>query len=177
MNIFIAGAKVIRCLDEAVIQKLDSIYQKGYDVLVGDCDGVDSSVQKYYAGLNYSKVTVYASNGIVRNCVGHWSVKAIYVSSKLKGFDYYQQKDIAMAEDADYGFMIWDGNSKGTLNNIVNLLFRNKKVLVYLAPYQKMISVKSFDDMDQLIKMCTQKAKTNYYILSQQPILLTTAID
>ena len=82
-----------------------------------------------------------------------------------------------MAEDADYGFMIWDGNSKGTLNNIVNLLFRNKKVLVYLAPYQKMISVKSFDDMDQLIKMCTQKAKTNYYILSQQPILLTTAID
>ena len=40
MNIFIAGAKVIRCLDEAVIQKLDSIYQKGYDVLVGDCDGV-----------------------------------------------------------------------------------------------------------------------------------------
>ena len=163
MNIFIAGAKVIRCLDEAVIQKLDSIYQKGYDVLVGDCDGVDSSVQKYYAGLNYSKVTVYASNGIVRN--------------QLKGFDFYQQKDIAMAEDADYGFMIWDGNSKGTLNNIVNLLFRNKKVLVYLAPYQKMISVKSFDDMDQLIKMCSQKAKTNYYILSQQPILLTNAID
>ena len=177
MRIFIAGAKTIHCLDEAVIQKLDSICQKGYNVLVGDCDGVDSSVQKYYAGLNYSKVTVYASNGIARNNFGYWSVKAIDVSSKLTGFDFYKQKDIAMAEDADYGFMIWDGQSKGTLNNIINLLFRNKNVLVYLVPYQKMMSVKSLDDMDNLVKLCGQKTKTNYYILSQQPILLTTSTD
>ena len=175
MKIFIAGAKSIHCLDETVIQKLNSIYQKGYDVLVGDCDGVDSSVQKHYADLNYFKVTVYASNGIARNNVGHWKVNAINVPSKLTGFDFYKQKDIAMADDADYGFMIWDGQSKGTLNNIVNLLFRNKNVLIYFAPLKKMTSVKSLDEMDRLVEICTQKVKAYYYLLSQQPLLLTTA--
>ena len=177
MKIFIAGAKAIHRLDDEVIQRLNSIFQKGYDVLVGDCDGVDSSVQKYYADLHYTKVTVYASNGIARNNIGHWNVKAIDVSPTLTGFDFYKQKDIAMAHDADYGFMIWDGQSKGTLNNIVNLLFLDKKVLVYLAPYKKMASIKSFDDMDRLVGLCNQKVKSNYYFFTQQPLLLSTAPD
>lgn len=34
-----------------------------------------------------------------------------------------------MAKAADYGFMIWNGKSKGTLNNIINLVQYNKNVL------------------------------------------------
>ena len=40
---------------------------------------------------------------------------------------YYRAKDLAMVEDADCGFMIWNGESKGTLNNILNLLYMDKK--------------------------------------------------
>lgn len=170
MKVFIAGAKAIHSLDKLVLQRLNSIYQKGFEVLVGDCNGVDTSVQMFFANLKCSNVTVYASNGIARNNIGNWNVKAIDVPPNLTGFDYYKQKDIAMAEDADYGFMIWDAQSKGTLNNIVNLLLRNKKVLIYIEPAKKMTSVKSLEEMDRLVALCNQNVKTNYYLFTQQPI-------
>jgi hypothetical protein len=39
-------------------------------------------------------------------------------------------KDLHMAREADYGFMIWDGQSSGTLSNILELLEMGNKVLV-----------------------------------------------
>jgi hypothetical protein len=39
-----------------------------------------------------------------------------------------------MAETADYGLMLWDGKSKGTVNNVVNLSRDHKPVVVYVAP-------------------------------------------
>jgi hypothetical protein len=39
-----------------------------------------------------------------------------------------------MAQDAQCGVMLWDGKSKGTLNNIQELLSAGKKTLVYFAP-------------------------------------------
>jgi hypothetical protein len=42
-------------------------------------------------------------------------------------------KGLAMARDAKYGLMLWDGKSKGTLNNILNLIAAEKRTLVYLA--------------------------------------------
>jgi len=47
--------------------------------------------------------------------------------------------------------MLWDGKSKGTINNIVNL-FRNKKpVVVYIAPTKQFLTVKVFDDLKQVL--------------------------
>ena len=51
MKIFIAGARSVQNLDAIVKQRMMTIYQKGYDVLVGDCYGVDTSVQKFYSEL------------------------------------------------------------------------------------------------------------------------------
>jgi hypothetical protein len=54
--------------------------------------------------------------------------------SRFNGnFFYHTAKDLAMAESADCGFMLWDGLSKGTLNNILNLLERGKKSVVYFS--------------------------------------------
>jgi hypothetical protein len=36
-----------------------------------------------------------------------------------------------MAKDASCGFMLWDGVSKGTLANVVNLLHCDKKVVLF----------------------------------------------
>jgi hypothetical protein len=35
-----------------------------------------------------------------------------------------------MAIEADYGFVLWDGKSPGSLNNIIELLNKNKKAPV-----------------------------------------------
>lgn len=36
-----------------------ALCQKGYDVLVGDCYGVDASVQRFYSNLGYCNITVF----------------------------------------------------------------------------------------------------------------------
>ena len=168
MKIFIAGARSIKSLDYPVQQKLLSIYHKGFDVLIGDCYGVDTAVQSFFAALNSSKVTVYASNGRARNNIGRWNVETVHVPQGYKGFDYYKQKDIAMANCADYGFMIWDGESKGTLNNIINLLAQNKKVLVYLSLQQCMYVIKSVEELSAFISSYAPKALPIYSQLTQE---------
>ncbi len=166
MKIFIAGAKSIKALPDVVQQRMMTIYQKGYEVLVGDCYGVDASVQKFYSGLGYSNVVVFASNGKARNNIGRWNVRNVAVPSYVRGFDFYKQKDIAMANEADYGFMIWDGESRGTLNNTINLVTRGKQVLIYLTTQEQMLTVKDLDDLSVLVERCSPTTQTLYENLS-----------
>ena len=56
-----------------------------------------------------------------------------------------------MAEAADYGFMLWDGESKGTLNNIFNLLELGKKVVVYFSPQDRCATIARRDDLRPLL--------------------------
>lgn len=80
----------------------------------------------------------------------------------MRGFDFYKQKDMAMANEADYGFMIWDGESRGTLNNVINLISQNKTVLVYLTLSGKMVVVKNFDELSNLVAHCPYTTQTLY---------------
>ena len=63
MKVFIAGARSVQTLDNEVIKRLHQISEKEYDVLIGDCSGVDTAVQRYYTHVGYQRVTVFASNG------------------------------------------------------------------------------------------------------------------
>ena len=158
MKIFIAGARSITTIDNFVISKLRSICDKHFDVLVGDCYGVDTIVQSFLAERSYPNVTVYASNGKARNNVGRWPVKNIPVASTARGFEFFRQKDIAMANAADIGFMIWDGKSRGILCNILTLAERGKTVVVYLQKYMLYVTIRSLADAQKLIPMCDSDA-------------------
>lgn len=118
---------MISDIDKNVKEKLDEIIKNEYEVFIGDCWGIDAAVQKFFAENDYRNVTVYATG----NNVGRFDVCNV-VSNGAEGFTFYRQKDIAMAKDADCGFMIWDKNSKGTLNNIIDLLNQKKSVELYL---------------------------------------------
>ena len=162
MRIFIAGPRAITRLDSDVTSKLFSIYEKGYDVLVGDAAGVDRSVQKYYANRGYRNVTVFASNGKARNNIGDWNVENVIADPGLKKFDFYKQKDIAMANIADYGFMIWNGESMGTLNNIVNLADQKKPCLVYLMSRKEFFNVDNEEKCLKLLSLCSPSVSGAY---------------
>ena len=56
-----------------------------------------------------------------------------------------------MAEAAEYGLMLWDGKSKGTVNNVVNLYRDHKPVVVYVAPTRQFRTTKTFDDIRGLL--------------------------
>ena len=133
--------------------KLESICEKEYDVLVGDADGIDSSVQKFLNERNYKNVTIYASKGIARNNYGDWKIENVVVDSNVTGFDFYVQKDLEMAKDSDIGFMIWNGKSKGTFNNMINLLNLDKEVILYYVPNQKFYQFKQMNDLEEFINV------------------------
>jgi hypothetical protein len=176
MRIFIAGPRAISKLDEAVKNRLYGIYKHNYTVLVGDANGVDKAVQQYFLSLKYSDVIVYASNGKVRNNLGNWQVESVFVPPDVTGFEFYAAKDGAMADCADYGFMIWNGKSKGTLNNIINLLNGNKKVLVFFDPKKLFFNIGSIEDIEELLRSCSDETKNLYAELYQQQASLFSAV-
>ncbi|GHV12814.1 hypothetical protein FACS1894219_06470 [Clostridia bacterium] len=145
----------------SVIPPFDTLFKTVGASVVG-ASGVDASVQKFYADLNYRDLTVYASNGRARNNIGAWNVKNILVGDKIKGFDFYKQKDFAMAENADIGFLIWNGESKGTLNNIINLLDMGKQSVVYLTSNKLLLNVDSEDKLKALLELCPNATKELY---------------
>ena len=133
MKIFIGGSRLVSALDNNIIEKLQFLCKNGYEILIGDCDGIDALAQKYLHETNYKNVTVFACNGKARNNLGKWEVKNVPTPQYLYGADYYKKKDIAMAEEADFGYMFWDGKSSGTAANIRELLKRNKRTYIYLT--------------------------------------------
>ena len=50
--------------------------------------------------------------------------------------------------------MLWDGESKGTLNSVVNMIGQNKPVVVYLAPKKTFQNLRSTHDVIELLSNC-----------------------
>lgn len=168
MKVFIAGPRAVSKLNITVEKRLYNIYNNDFTVLVGDANGVDKLIQNFYLNLNYRNVIVFASKDKARNNIGNWPIENVLVDEKVKGFNFYAQKDIAMAKKADYGFMIWNGKSKGTLNNILNLILGNKKVLIYFIPQDKFISIENEVKLEQLISICPLETMEIYKELSRK---------
>src|SRR5690348_17391465 len=79
-------------------------------------------------------VQVFCSAGDCRNNVGAWQVRSVRPPHTRRDFDFYTAKDAAMAEEADVGFMLWDGESSGTMVNAARLIAAGKAVVVYVGP-------------------------------------------
>jgi hypothetical protein len=125
--------------------------EKGFQILVGDANGADKAVQMYLADKAYSNVVVHCMKDHCRNNVGHWPARHVDAPRGARGFDYYSVKDRAMAASAEYGLMLWDGKSKGTVNNILNLSRDQKPVVVYIAPSKQFRTIKTPDDLKGLL--------------------------
>ncbi len=150
-TVFLSGSQGITHLNGQVRSRLDALLQKSAHILIGDANGVDRSIQMYLAGKGYRQVTVYCSGSQFRNNVGSWKTKRISVPSHLRGRDFYTRKDKAMAEDADRGFVIWDGSSAGSIENVLELLKRGKKATVYLEPKDQFFLVNSVEPLKLLL--------------------------
>ena len=172
MRVFVAGPRAVSALNKNITDILSRIIDKRMTVLLGDANGVDRLAQEYFADAKYLDVYVYACNGKVRNNVGHWAVINVEVPSGIKGFDYYSKKDTRMAQDADNGFMVWNGKSKGTLSNIINLASQNKKSIVYFVPNRKTLCIDNLSDVDKLAKSMEPEIYTLYRELCQKNVFV-----
>jgi hypothetical protein len=146
MNVFVSGSISIKRLPFGACQKLDSIIEKQMTVLVGDASGIDSQVQKYLAQKNYNNVYVYYVGTKIRHNFGNWKTVNVY-DTTCKGRELYILKDMKMANDADYGMMIWDKKSPGTYKNIEEMIKLNKHF--YVIFNELIVSDKNFNTINK----------------------------
>ena len=150
-TVFVGGSRRVSRLAGAVRTRLDTIMQKGFPVIVGDANGADKAVQQYLSDEGYKHVEVFCSGTACRNNVGHWHTRQIKTDPRDKGFRFYAAKDRVMASEADFGLMIWDGKSTGTLLNVLRLLRQDKKVVLYNVPKHSFSELKVGDDWCGLV--------------------------
>ncbi len=156
-KVFVAGSRNLSRLNPAVTAKMEELMSRNAQFLVGDANGADKAVQGFLARSGYQAVVVYHV-GACRNNVGSWPTKQVETANTKKSFAFYAAKDSAMAQEADCGFMLWDGESKGTLNNIEVLVGMGKKTLVYFSPERSFFTLASAQDLEELLSRCDKEA-------------------
>lgn len=154
-SVFIGGSRAVSRMNNTIRDKLDDLIQKGCTIFIGDANGADRMAQQHFAERGYRNVVVYCMDDC-RNNVGNWQVRPVPHSSSKRGFSYFAKKDLAMAREARCGVMFWDGKSKGTLNNIHNLLHDGKKVLVYLSLDKTFHKLTNQADLQALLSRCNR---------------------
>ena len=160
-TVFLSGSRKINRLNDVIRSRIQNIVDQGFCVVVGDANGADKAMQSYLADKGYPNVSVYCAGRTCRNNVGAWSTEKIDVNPKLKGRAFYTRKDKVMAAHADFGLVLWDGKSEGSINNVFELIRNGKKAVVYLSPRKEFINVKTPADVDALLRLCEPIASCN----------------
>lgn len=153
-TVFLSGSRKISRLNNEIRSRIENILDQGFQVFVGDANGADKAMQAYLAERHYSNVSVFCAGNVCRNNVGSWQTRKVEVDKKLTGRAFYTQKDKAMAAEADFGFVLWDGKSEGSINNVFELLNGGKKAVVYFAPRKEFFNIKTADDVRTLLDLC-----------------------
>ena len=157
MRIFIAGTHTIDELPRPVKRQISAICDKGWQVLVGDYFGLDLAVQRYLVDMHYDAVTVYAPYGRAYNNLGDWLIKYITPASDKVRLSKSAWKNLAMAESADCGLMLWDGRSPLTLENIAYMARRGKPVTVWLGTTGRLYRLRGPGGLEKLLDLCEKR--------------------
>lgn len=158
-TVFIAGSISINRLHAKVRERIANVVASGLDVVVGDADGADSAIQKCLHELGAKKVTVYCTGEMARNNLGKWQVRNVRSSAKAGTRAYYTAKDLEMARDSDYGLMIWDSKSTGTLSNVLELLRHNRKTIVFINKEKEFMTVSDVAGLEALLSFMSPHSR------------------
>jgi hypothetical protein len=156
MNVFIGGSRAVSKLNAAVHARLDDLMKRGCTILIGDANGADKAVQQYLADCHYPNVLVFCMEDC-RNNIGRWPTRNIEPPTSRRDFAYYAAKDAAMSREAQCGVMLWDGKSKGTLQNMLILVAAGKRTLVYFTPARDFYVLAGEQDLQNLLARCEKR--------------------
>lgn len=150
-SVFLGGSRRLGRINDALRSRIENIIAKEFRILVGDATGGDRALQSYLADRGYRHVVVYCTGGPCRNNLGGWDVRSVDAPDVRPGTRaFYSVKDDAMVRDADHALFVWDGKSKGTLRNIVNMAKLGKSSVVYVSPAREFLTVKDVDSLKGL---------------------------
>jgi hypothetical protein len=158
-TVFIAGSIKIKHLHPLFVERIANIVREGMPIVVGDADGADTSIQAELVAQSASDVTVFCTGDKPRNNLGGWPVQQIQSSAQPGTRAFFTAKDIKMAERAEFGLMLWDAASTGTLSNVFELLTRGKKCVVFVNREKKFLTIKHGEDILNLVSYMSDGAR------------------
>jgi hypothetical protein len=158
-TVFIAGSIKIKRLHPMFVERIANIVRKGMPVIVGDANGADASIQAQLVAQSATNVTVFCTGDKPRNNLGDWNVHRVQSSAQKGTRAYFTAKDIEMAGRAEFGLMLWDAASTGTLSNVFELLSQGKKSVVFVNRETKFLDVKQGDDVLDLVSYMSDGAR------------------
>jgi len=158
-TVFVAGSLSIKQLHRLFLERLETVVTSGFAVVVGDANGADTSIQKFLVETNAKDVTIYCTGDTPRNNLGAWPVEKISSVAEPGSRAYFSAKDIAMAKVADYGLMIWDAKSTGTLSNVIELLNNERGSRVFVNKSGRFVTVSQPQDLRKLIGSMSEPAR------------------
>ena len=160
-GVFIGGSRRVVRLPDQAKTRVSNVMEKGFSVLVGDANGADKAVQRHLADAHYGRVTVYCSGNTCRNNIGQWETRHIKSQGHERDFQFYAAKDREMAQEADFGLMIWDGKSAGTILNILRLVRASKKAVLISVPAKSELTFKNQIDWKAFLLQCPVDLRRN----------------
>lgn len=158
-TVFIAGSISISRLHEKVQERINEIVSSNLNVVVGDADGADTSIQECLRKYQADKVTVYCTGETPRNNVAEWPMHRVNSKAKVGTRAYFTAKDLEMARQSDYGLMIWDCKSTGTLSNVIELLKEKKKSFVFVNKRAEFVTICDRAGLDHLLTFMSDNAR------------------
>ena len=158
-TVFIAGSISISRLHEKVQERINNIVSSNFNVVVGDADGADTSIQRCLHGYRANNVTVFCTGDKPRNNVANWPVYQVYSKAKPGSRAYFTAKDLEMARLSDFGLMIWDCKSTGTLSNVIELLKEKKKSVVFVNKSKDFLTIADNAGLDSLLRLMSENAR------------------
>ena len=150
-RVFVGGSRDVTRLDAEVAHRLARIVEKKLPVLVGDANGADKAVQRYLSERHFDLVEVFAADESPRNNIGGWPIRVVRPAHSRRDFNYYATKDRAMAAEATVGLMLWNGQSRGTLMNVLRLLAASKPAVIYMSQKGSFVEVREAHDLADLL--------------------------
>ena len=158
-TVFIAGSIKIKKLHPRFVARIANIIKENLDIVIGDANGADKAIQDELVRQMVDRVTVYCTGEEPRNNLGSWKVKRVPTSAKPDTRAFFREKDLKMAADADFGLMLWDAASTGTLSNMLELLGQGKKCVVFVNKDEEFINLKEPGDILGLVAVMSEKAE------------------
>jgi probable addiction module antidote protein len=160
-TVFVGGSRHISRLPSQAKERLNNVIESGFPVVVGDANGADKAVQKHLLDAGYQAVTVFCSGDVCRNNLGHWKTSNVQAPKNAKGFEFYATKDRVMAREANFGLMIWDGKSAGTILNVLRLIREGKKAVLIDISNKSAKTFKTAADWNAFLAACSFELKND----------------
>lgn len=144
MKVLLGGSLSIVEVPKDAFALIESWIEEDHEFLLGDAKGVDLALQLRLADAGVRNVTIYFAGDSARNNAGSWPTVRIDSGLNSRSHRMHEAKDRAMSELADFGLMIWDGKSIGTLTNAVDLVQRGKFCYIRVpTKTQELMQIKS----------------------------------